>query len=518
MFGRKGLLHKPVSIELSLKPEGKGKGMAFHSKSSGEGIQLSMDGRIADLSQPHRFDARFDIKLPSLTLLGLLFPDIALPDLPLVAHGQFERAGDGTRLEGVELSSGNLQAALGGILLPDQRFDLSLAIKGPDAGELLPLTGFELPALPFDLQTQLAGTPARFELTGINALLGRSRAGGDLSINLGSPKRIKGQLRSELLDLAEWDTGKKDPEPEPATASPSAFVFDNTPMGRVIDYGIELDLDLKVAELDLVNAKLRDIELGAKLAGKKLEILPFELQGIFGGRLSGQATLDDRGDKPRLDLQLHGRNMRLGLLAAEDQDPSTIPETEFHLQMVGSGATQREMASGLNGKLRLYQGPGLMGSSGAKVLFSDFLTDLFRKLNPLSVKSPYTQLECAVAAADIVNGQMTVRPIVFNSRELTIFSHGQIDLKTEKLELSFNTKAHKGIGISTGVLINPFIKVGGTLAKPAMTLDPKGAAVSSGAAVATVGISLVAKSLADRFLSSKDPCGDARKDIDKRKQ
>jgi hypothetical protein len=34
--------------------------------------------------------------------------------------------------------------------------------------------------------------------------------------------------------------------------------------------------------------------------------------------------------------------------------------------------------------------------------------------------------------------------------------------------------------------------------------------------VATVGLSLLAKSIADRFLSSKDPCGDARKEIAKR--
>ena len=37
-------------------------------------------------------------------------------------------------------------------------------------------------------------------------------------------------------------------------------------------------------------------------------------------------------------------------------------------------------------------------------------------------------------------------------------------------------------------------------------------------AVATAGISILAKSLSDRFLSSKDPCGDARKELAKRDQ
>jgi hypothetical protein len=157
-----------------------------------------------------------------------------------------------------------------------------------------------------------------------------------------------------------------------------------------------------------------------------------------------------------------------------------------------------------------------VAAAGAQFLFSDFLTELLRLLNPLAEKTPYTELDCAVAAADIVDGLATVSPVVFNTREITIFSQGSIDLRTENIDLSFNTKPRTGLGLSTGVLINPFIKVGGRLAEPAIELDPKGAAVSGGTAVATVGLSLLAKSLSDRFLSSKDPCGDARQEIEKR--
>jgi hypothetical protein len=226
--------------------------------------------------------------------------------------------------------------------------------------------------------------------------------------------------------------------------------------------------------------------------------------------------LDDSGDKPRLELELFGQDLRLGLAAIEGQDSSTIPATEIHLQLVGSGATQREMASGLNGKLRLYQGAGLVAAAGLQLLFSDFLTELLKLLNPFAEKSTYTQLDCTVAAADIVDGVATVSPVVFNTRQITIFSEGSIDLRSERLDLSFNTKPRQGLGLSTGVVINPFIKVGGRLAEPAIELDPRGAAVSGGAAVATAGLTLLAKSLSDRFLSSKDPCGDARREIEAR--
>jgi hypothetical protein len=38
--------------------------------------------------------------------------------------------------------------------------------------------------------------------------------------------------------------------------------------------------------------------------------------------------------------------------------------------------------------------------------------------------------------------------------------------------------------------------------------------LSGGLAVATIGISVLAKSMTDRFMSSPDPCGDARKEIE----
>jgi hypothetical protein len=65
------------------------------------------------------------------------------------------------------------------------------------------------------------------------------------------------------------------------------------------------------------------------------------------------------------------------------------------------------------------------------------------------------------------------------------------------------------------MVVHPFIKVAGTLASPTIELDPGKAAVTGTVAVATLGLSLIGKSLFDRFLSSKDPCGDALKQLQK---
>ena len=174
------------------------------------------------------------------------------------------------------------------------------------------------------------------------------------------------------------------------------------------------------------------------------------------------------------------------------------------------------MASSLDGKIRVYVGSGQVAKAGLDLVFSDFLSQLFTQLNPFLETSEYTQFDCGVFAADATGGTVAVYPIIIHSEHITILSEGAIDLGTEKIDLSFNTKPRKGLGLSAGALINPLIKVGGRLTSPAIELDPAGTVKSTGLAVATLGISILAKSMTDRFLSSADPCGDARKEIDKR--
>ena len=69
-----------------------------------------------------------------------------------------------------------------------------------------------------------------------------------------------------------------------------------------------------------------------------------------------------------------------------------------------------------------------------------------------------------------------------------------------------------GTGLNGGDVRMPG-EGGMAVLKRSVELDPERAVVSSGLAVATAGISLLAKSMSDRFLSSRDPCGDARTEI-----
>jgi hypothetical protein len=106
--------------------------------------------------------------------------------------------------------------------------------------------------------------------------------------------------------------------------------------------------------------------------------------------------------------------------------------------------------------------------------------------------------------------------IVIQTDKMNIASMGTIDLVTERLDLNFKTASRGRIGLSAGQVINPFIRIAGTMADPKLQLDPQGALVSGGAAVITLGLSILAKTAWDRAFREKDPCGAAIAEAAKR--
>ena len=109
----------------------------------------------------------------------------------------------------------------------------------------------------------------------------------------------------------------------------------------------------------------------------------------------------------------------------------------------------------------------------------------------------------------VENGEVSGEPgLVVQSDRLLIAARARIDLRNEILDADINTVPRKGLGVSVSSFINPYIKVGGTLADPHFEIDPK-SFLEGGAAIMTGGISIVAKSMFDRVTASADPCGDA---------
>jgi hypothetical protein len=211
------------------------------------------------------------------------------------------------------------------------------------------------------------------------------------------------------------------------------------------------------------------------------------------------------GGAAALDVSISARNTRAGLSAGDAFDPKDAPPTNVEASLRARGASARQMASGATGQVLLTQGAGKLKSGLIGLLGGDLLRELVGKLNPFSGQDPYTKLECTVVRADIVDGQMKVSPVLLQSEKVTIVAGGEIDLATEALRFTFNTRPRTGVGVSAGMFTNPFIEVAGTLASPKLGLGAKGA-TSGAAAAATGGVSVLAQGFLDRARGSQDLC------------
>jgi len=153
----------------------------------------------------------------------------------------------------------------------------------------------------------------------------------------------------------------------------------------------------------------------------------------------------------------------------------------------------------------------------SNLILGDFMEEIVGRIDPTRNADKYTKVVCHSGAVSVVNGKVSIEPgLVMRAKKMDFLLDGTLDLTKEELDLAFNSRSRKGVGISAGKAITPYFKLGGTLAYPRLVVDPKGVALSGGAAVATGGISILAEGLWDRWvLTAKNPCKNLIKNIAK---
>ncbi len=460
--------------------------------------------------------SHFEFEISGPDFKPLIATD-ALSPLPgkYRASGRFEKRAGMDRFTGLELDLGSLQIRIDGTvddLFQPAAAELTASVSLKSLSEFNGVIDQDFPDLPFSMDVSLSGTGSRFILDPLQARLGANDLSGSISLDLKETPVIEGQIKSDFLDLS-WLTEPE--EDEDGAADTGGMVFPDEPI-PYREYGkARIDLDLYVERLHLEHIELSDVMLDLYMDADQFRLNSFEFRGPLGESLSGKLMIGGGETETRLEFEVEGEGLRLGVGSVEGQDIQTYPPTNISMKISGKGNTWHQLASSLDGRIRIVQGKGLIANAGLELLFSDLLSELFNTLNPFAKKSVYTGLDCSVINAVIDSGKVVIDPIIFHTEQITILSGGLIDLETEEIDLEFQTKVRKGIGISASMVVNPFIKLGGTLSSPTIELDPAGVAFSGSVAVATVGLSLIGKSLFDRFVSNRDPCGEALKKLDK---
>ncbi len=438
-------------------------------------------------------------------------------------------------LNGLSIDSPAVTASGSGNLRGLPHFDgsdIQLTLDISDLSKFSPLLGQTLPAQALTLTAAATGSPSVLDVHTFNLKSGVSDLTGSASITQPHHPKLQLVLTSELIDIRpflvalpeEASTAVAGKAPSSAKTSPKAKAATKETKPKktrlipdsAIDISIlkkfDADIDLHVKALHVTNRLLSDVSLAALVAEGAVHISHAALTNALDGTLLASGSLAAKEDEHQLALRLQGRDIHFGIFAQSEEQLAKMPRYQVQLAAVSHGNTVREMFANSDGFARIEGGKGQYPAGNIQLLTNSFIDELLNKLNPFRKRGHYLDVNCSVVIAKLEQGELNGNPLlVLNSKRLNIFASAKVDFKTEKIAITFKTIPQKGLGISVSNLINPFIGIGGTLAHPYLTLNPEQSLITGSAAVATGGLSILATTFFDRFLSESDPCGAALK-------
>jgi hypothetical protein len=181
------------------------------------------------------------------------------------------------------------------------------------------------------------------------------------------------------------------------------------------------------------------------------------------------------------------------------------------VSLKGQGKSIAALMAGLNGNTRIVVSNSRINNKYINLLGGDLTSGVYRLVNPLKEKTDYTKINCFVSIFDIKDGLADSTALVLSTESMNVVGEGRIDLKTEGLDFSLKPVPKEGVAgvsLNLGELAKPF-KLGGTLAKPSLGIDPTQTAIAIGKAVGGVvlfGPVGIAAALVSKKSNDKNPC------------
>jgi uncharacterized protein involved in outer membrane biogenesis len=546
---------------IELRINAKGKDVANFSKISGQSVPLKgafvLSGRLTDPAHSKYKLGDLVLKLGENTLAGsldlnlidkqlrlaadLAAPKFSLQPVTLPALETLSRIEDLGPLKlafkladtGNKLAVDNLNLYLGRddliqVLLKGSIDDLSTVggmklefnAKGNNISNFKKLGG---PDIPLQGAFAVSGeffdpAPKIYKIPSFNAAVGDSNQSGWLELDLTAQKpRLTGELSSEKLDLRPLFTADEK-KSKGKTKSKSRYSgVQNAKVFSAETLSLEtlprMDVDLKVRGKQVLfpTMALNDVIVDVLLKDGDLEIKPFKFT-IGGGKADVKFALQAQQTPATLAATLDIDQLEIGpMLDQLGSQRSVEGSLDASFNLVGSGNSVAALMAGLNGKILTTMSNGRASSDYLDLLEKYLGSGILRMLNPFEEKRKYTPVNCFVNIIEIKDGLADVK-IVLDTDRTSIFGTGNVNLKTERLDLGIKPTPKKGaipanISFSFKELSQPF-RLGGTLARPSLAIDPGRTAFVIGkmAGALALGPIGIAAFFADVSVGKKDPC------------
>jgi large subunit ribosomal protein L24 len=211
------------------------------------------------------------------------------------------------------------------------------------------------------LKSALKFDPAGLRFDNLQASIGGTDVSGRLGIGFGKPTVIDGDLKAEAIDLPillAAATGLHAPG-EKASWSETPFATSAWPsmIGAVTVSAARASM--------LPSIPATKLRFGLRFTGSDVVAEAIEAD-LFGGRMSGEATLRRGGDGIGLSGRIALRDAAATqIMAAENSSPFT-GRAGIQLQLEGSGLTPRALVGSLNGSGKITLEKGVIAALDPK--------------------------------------------------------------------------------------------------------------------------------------------------------
>jgi len=354
-------------------------------------------------------------------------------------------------------------------------------------------------------EANIVGGGGVLEIKDLDLKLGESDVNGFVRFTKGDVPKLEIDIDSESIvfgPLLEEEEFKYDAEPkfDDGRLIPDIVI----PFDTMKNLNASVDIDIGALTRDALH--VQNVDLVIQLQDGVLDIRNASLDARSGW-IKARGKLEPADGAGKASLELVARNLNLGLRQEELDDAMT---GDIDIKLESTGVDVRALAGKLNGVVFVDARGGRVASSRAlHAIYGDMLTGILNTINPFHKSDPVTNFKCIVMPINFTDGSVTSQPNSFISTDkVRMTLKSTIDLNTEKISMNIRTTPQRGLSISGGELFNPYLHIVGTLAAPRLAVDEAGVLVSGGAAVATGGLSVLAKATWDRLSRSREPCID----------
>jgi len=417
-------------------------------------------------------------------------------------HAIGNKQGDLITVDKFESSVGNLKVLLKGKVDANNP-EVAFRVLSEDVSKLGQFKGKPLPALPLDIKANFKSSADRIIFRNLVGSLGESSLNGELDVSLeGTKPDIKLTATSDYLDIRPFIEQRKpdtETDAETDTTTKPDRLIPATPLPLDALASKDLQIKLDIGEIRYWQDSITDVVLNLEQRNGRLNISQLSYEAPLGS-LNASLSINPTGaDQADVKIGLRTHDFVINMSGLPDEKLDTVPAFDADFQATGKGSDVREVAGTLNGSLYIASKGGNAENVDLSLLETFLLDQLFSAIMPKSQENFSTDFSCISASLQISDGLVTTKPaIAFTSEKVAIVTKGTLDLKTEKMNFNFNSTPTNALQINPGEMFHPYILISGTLANPAVGVDPGKAALHGGAAIATMGISILAKGVLDR--------------------